>query len=74
MRLFARDTDNKPDTPLSFWLGILFIASAVGMKAAKIGPGPLTPSWEFGMPAFILVTGLVVLIPGVLLTLLKRPE
>lgn len=73
MRLFTRDADGKPDTPLSLWVGIVFIGLAVGMKAAEIGPGPLGLSWEMGLPSFFLITGLVALIPGIFLTLFRSP-
>lgn len=74
MRLFTKDADGKPDTPISIWVGLIFVGLAIGMKSAKIGPGPLSPSWELGMPAFMLIVGLVALVPGLLLTLLREPE
>ncbi len=74
MHLFTRDADGKLDTPLSIWFGLAFIGTAVLFDAANIGPGGLGFGWEIGMNAFFLVTGLTVLIPGLLLTLLPRSE
>lgn len=74
MRLFTKDSDGKFDTPLSVWIGLAFIVIALGFEASKIGPGGLTVSWDLGINAFFFITGLIVLIPGLLLTMLRAPE
>ncbi len=74
MRLFTKDSDGKFDTPLSVWIGLAFIGIALFFEANKIGPGGLSLSWDLGVNAFFLITGLIVLIPGVLLTMLGQPD
>ncbi len=74
MRLFTKDSDGKFDTPLSIWIGLAFIVTALGFEASNIGPGGLGLSWELGMNAFFFITGLVALIPGIFLTLMRSPE
>lgn len=77
MRLVTRDSDGKPDTPLSIWIGLAFIGVAVVFEASNIGPGGfrLTRSMgEMGINMFFLITGLTALIPGIFLTLLRRPD
>lgn len=77
MRLVTRDSDGKPDTPLSIWVGVFFIGLALFFEALNIGPGGMSMGLTFGdmgINLFLVVTGLVALIPGVMLTLLRRPE
>lgn len=77
MRLFTRDQDGKPDTPLSIWFGLFFIVVAVGFRAANIGPGGFRLSrtmGDMGIDLFFLITGLVALVPGVFLTLFGDPH
>lgn len=77
MRLFTRDQDGKPDTPLSIWFGLFFILVAVGFEAANIGAGGfrLSPALgDMGLNLFFLITGLVALVPGVFLTLMGDPH
>lgn len=77
MRLVSRDSDGKPDTPLSIWIGLLFIGTAFIFEASGIGPGGfrLTPSFgEMGINMFFLITGLTALVPGIFLTLMRDPE
>lgn len=77
MRLVSRDSDGKPDTPLSIWIGLLFIGTALLFEASNIGPGGfrLTPSFgEMGINMFLLITGLTALVPGLFLTLMRDPE
>lgn len=42
MRLFTKDSDGKFDTPLSVWIGLAFIVTALGFEASNIGPGGMT--------------------------------
>ena len=74
MRLFTRDADLKIDTPLSVWVGLLIIATAFAMKAAKIGPGEFTAVWEMSVHMFLILIGLTALIPGLLLTWMRATE
>lgn len=74
MRLVTRDNDGKPDTPLSVWIGLAFIGTAVFFESVNIGPGGLGLSWTLGINAFLLLTGLTALIPGLFLTLMRDPE
>lgn len=77
MRLVTRDSDGKPDTPLSIWIGLAFIGVAFFFEAVNIGPGGfrLTRSMgEMGMNMFFLITGLTALVPGIFLTLMRRTD
>lgn len=77
MDLFTRDSDGKPDTPLSIWIGLLFIGTALIFEAANIGPGGLGMSpvlGDMGINLFLVVTGLTALVPGLFLTLFGSPE
>jgi len=74
MRLVTRDSDGKPDTPLSIWIGLVFILTAVWFESVNIGPGGIGPSWTLGINAFLLITGLTALIPGLFVTLMRKPE
>lgn len=77
MRLVTRDADGKPDTPLSLWIGALFIGVALLFEASNIGPGGfrITPTFgEMGINMFLLITGLIVFVPGLFLTLFGKPE
>lgn len=77
MDLFTRDSDGKPDTPLSIWIGLLFIGTALLFEAANIGPGGfrLGPTFgDMGINMFFLITGLTALVPGLFLTLAGKPE
>lgn len=75
MRLVTRDNDGKPDTPLSLWIGVLFIGVALIFEATNIGPGGFALGWEHGMGLnmFFLITGLSALVPGLFLTLFRDP-
>lgn len=74
MKLFTRDADAKMDTPLSIWVGLLFIGIAILFKATRIGPGEFTSLWSMSLHMFFILTGLSVLIPGLLLTLARPPS
>ncbi|PSG97408.1 hypothetical protein BRD56_05665 [Thermoplasmatales archaeon SW_10_69_26] len=77
MRLVTRDSDGKPDTPLSFWIGLVFVGTAVGFEAANIGPGgfQITPTFgDMGINMFLFITGLTALVPGLFLTLVRDHE
>ncbi len=77
MRLFTRDSDGKPDTPFSLWLGLFFIGVALFFQAVNIGPGGfrLSPTLgDMGINLFFLVTGLLILIPGLFMTLFRSPD
>ncbi len=77
MRLVTRDRDGKPDTPFSLWLGLFFIAVGLIFQATNIGPGGLRMSPTFGdigINLFFILTGLVIMIPGLFLTLGRRQE
>ncbi len=77
MRLVTRDSDGKPDTPLSIWIGLLFIGTALFFEAVNIGPGGMriTPTFgDMGINMFLLITGLTALIPGIFLTLFRSAE
>jgi predicted phage tail protein len=77
MRLVTRDSDGKPDTPLSIWIGAFFIGLAFFFESVNIGPGGfgMGPAFgDMGINLFFAITGLTVLIPGVMLTLVRKPE
>lgn len=77
MDLFTRDSDGKPDTPLSIWVGLLFITIAIIFEASNIGPGGfrITRTFgEMGINMFFLITGLTALVPGLCLTLIGDPH
>lgn len=76
MRLFTRDSDGKPDTPLSVWVGLLFVGIAVLFEAMNIGPGGFRITrtmGKMGINMFFLIVGLSALVPGLFLTLLRDP-
>jgi hypothetical protein len=54
----------------------VFIALAVLMDKVRIGPGEpkLGISWTLSVPMFFLITGLTALVPGLFLTLMRKPE
>lgn len=77
MRLVTRDSDGKPDTPLSLWFGLFFIATAFIFEAVNIGPGGFRMSPTFGnigINLFLLVTGVLIMVPGLFFTLLRAPQ
>jgi hypothetical protein len=77
MRLFTRDRDGKPDTPLSVWFGLFFVLVALWFEAINIGPGGLGLSptlGDVGINLFFLLVGLCSLIPGLMLTLTRSPD
>lgn len=77
MSLVTRDRDGKPDTPLSLWFGLLFIAIGLTFQATNIGPGGLRLSHTFGdigINLFFILTGLLIMILGLFLTVGRRQE
>lgn len=77
MRLVTRDRDGKPDTPLSLWFGLFFIAVGLIFQATRIGPGQLRLSptlGDMGINLFFIVTGLLILIPGLFLAMGRSHE
>lgn len=77
MRLVTRDSDGKPDTPVSIWIGAFFIGTAFLFETLNIGPGGfrITRSFgEMGINMFLAITGLTALIPGLFLTLFRPQE
>lgn len=77
MRLFTRDSDGKPDTPLSIWVGLFFIGTALVFEAANIGPGGFRMGMtlgDMGINMFFLLVGLTALVPGLFLTLVRQTE
>lgn len=76
MRLFTRDSDGKIDTPLSIWVGLLFIGTALLFEAANIGPGGFritATMGKMGINMFFFLVGLTALVPGLFLTVFRDP-